>query len=141
MGLGMMSKITLRKSGHSVGTADRKAHGRDRVSNGRDILPNTDGRFLIAKRYKTIASAIAVDAGGSEACGEAKLQLIRRFSACAVLAEMMEADLANGKDINVERHALLVSSMVRITRQLGLGRKDVTLTLDQYLHSRQEAAE
>jgi hypothetical protein len=136
-------KISSRKSGNSARIADRKSHGRDRVSNGRDVLPNTDGRLLIAKRYKTIASAIAVDSGGSDACSEAKLQLIRRFAAAAVLAEQMESRLANGEEINVERHALLVSSMVRITRQLGLGRvaKDVTLTLDQYLHSKQEAAE
>lgn len=70
---------------------------------------------------------------------------MRRFAAAAVLAEQMEAALARGEDINVERHALLVSSMVRVARQIGVNRiaKDITVpSLEQYLRGKTlEAAE
>jgi hypothetical protein len=128
----------LRSSG---GIAGRKEYGRDSVSNGNDILPGTDGRSVIARRYRAITSAILVDQGGFDACSESRKQLIRRFAAAAVLAERMEARLANGEEIDIAEHALLVSSMVRVARQIGVNRipRNITPTLDQYLVS--EAAE
>jgi hypothetical protein len=42
--------------------------GRERglhwTTNGRDVLPNVDGRSLIARRYRDISGAIIVDQGG-----------------------------------------------------------------------------
>jgi hypothetical protein len=60
--------------------ASRKPTARSRVSNGRDILPNVDGRSLIARRYRDIASAVVVDQGGFDQClavGEPRLHLLR----------------------------------------------------------------
>jgi hypothetical protein len=59
--------------------------------------------------------------------------LQRRF----VLAEQMEADLANGIDINVERHALLCSKLTRLAQRIGIDRraKNITPTLNDYLSS------
>lgn len=112
----------------------RKPEARSRISNGKDLLPGVDGRSLIARRYHDIASAILVDQGGARS--ESRVQLIRRFAAAAVLAEQMEARLANGEQINISEHALLVSSMVRVARQIGVNRiaKDITVpSLEQYL--------
>ena len=130
------------KPGNNGRYATRKPTARSRVSNHRDVLPNTDGRSFVVRRYRDIASAIFGDQGGLDACSESRVQLIRRFSAACVMAEQMEAKLANGEEINVERHALLVSSMVRITRQLGLSRiaRNITPSLHEYL-SNQGAAE
>jgi hypothetical protein len=63
------------------------------------------------------------------------LQLVRRFSACCVLAEQLEADLANGLDINVERHALLCSTLTRLAQRVGIDRRarNVTPSLRDYL--------
>ena len=61
-----------------------------------------------------------------------------------MLAEQMEAKLANGEQIDISEHALLCSTLVRVARQIGINRaaKDVTPTLDQYLRGRSlEAAE
>jgi hypothetical protein len=113
------------------------------VSNGRDVLPNlTDGRSVIARRYKSIASAILIDQGDVNGCSEVRQQLVRRFAAASVLAEQLEARLANGEKIDVAEHALLISSLVRIARQIGVNRiaKDITPTLAEYLANR-EAAE
>jgi hypothetical protein len=133
-----------KKYGPSTRPADPKSHGRSRVSNGNDLLPDVDGRSVIARRYRDISTAILVDQGGADACSESRKQLVRRFAAAAVLAEQMEARLANGENIDISDHALLVSSLVRIARQIGVNRiaKDITPTLEQYLAGkRMEAAE
>jgi hypothetical protein len=106
-----------------------KSQGKARVTNGSDILPDVDGRSLIARRYRDIAAAILIDMGGDDACSESKKQLIRRFAAAAVLAEQMESKLANGEQIDISQHALLTSTMVRVARQIGIKRyaKDISV--------------
>jgi hypothetical protein len=115
--------------------AARKAQARSRLSNGRDVLPNVDGRGLVARRYRDIVCAVASDQGGVEQLSEARLQLIRRFSGASVLAEQMEARLARGEEIDIQQHALLVSTMVRVAQRIGIDRvpRDVVPTLSDYL--------
>ena len=127
--------IARLSSASSRPKADRKAQARSRVSNGRDVLPDVDGRSLIARRYRDISSAITADQGGVEQCSESRLQLIRRFAACSVLAEQAEAKLANGEEIDVTQHALLCSTLTRLASRLGIDRvaRDVTPTLSDYL--------
>jgi hypothetical protein len=57
-----------------------KAQARSRLSNGRDVLPDVDGRSVVARRYRDIIGAVVFDQGGAEQLSEARLQLIRRFS-------------------------------------------------------------
>ncbi len=120
----------------------RKASARSRVSNGKDVLPNVDGRSMVARRYFDITMAIVSDQGGASEVSETKQQLIRRFAAASVLAETMEARLANGEKIDIAEHALLVSSAVRLARQLGVNRvaRDIGPGLGELLrqdHARQ----
>ena len=105
-------------------------------------LPDTDGRLRIARRFRDIAAAILVDQGGAELCSESRRQLIRRFSAACVLAEDLEGRLARGEEIDVERHALLCSTLTRLAQRIGLDRraKNITPSLSEYL-TPQEAAE
>jgi hypothetical protein len=100
----------------------RKKHGRARISNGRDVLPDIDGRSVIARRYRDITRAILVDQGGVEQCSESRQQLIRRFAAAAVIAEQMEGKLARGEEIDIQQHALLCSSLVRLAQRIGINR-------------------
>jgi hypothetical protein len=122
----------------SASADDRRAHGRSRITNGGDILPGIDGRSVIARRYRDIVSAILVDQGGEQHCSESRLQLIRRFAAAAVLAEQMEARLANGEQIDIAEHAQLASTLVRIANRIGIDRraKNVTPSLRDYLEER-----
>ena len=99
-----------------------KAAARSRVSNGRDILPDCDQRSTIARRYRDISSAILADMGGFDHCSETRKQLVRRFSAAAVLAEAMESKLANGEQIDVTQHCLLTSTMTRVASRIGIDR-------------------
>jgi hypothetical protein len=109
---------------------------RSAVSNGRDVLPNVDGRSLVARRYRDIASAIFVDQGGEEQCSESRKQLVRRFAAAAVIAEQMEAELARGGQIDIAEHAMLSSTLVRLAQRIGINRvaRDITPTLGGILH-------
>jgi hypothetical protein len=134
---GSSAKVT-RKPPRSRSAVERKSHGRSRVSNGRDILADVDGRSLIARRYRDIVSAILADQGGADQCSESRKQLVRRFAAAAVLAEQMESKLANGETIDISMHAQLCSTLVRVAQRIGIDRiaKDVT-TLSDYLRAQQ----
>lgn len=115
--------------------AARSKSNRSRVSNGQDLLPGIDGRSPMARRYRDIAAALISDMGGIDRCTEARLQLLRRFSAASVMAEAMEADLVNGKQINIVEHSLLSSTLVRLAQRIGISRmpKNVTPYLHDYL--------
>jgi hypothetical protein len=123
------------KAKHDVDRRIRQSFGRSAVSNGRTMPDEVDGRSKIVRRFKDISAAILTDQGGAEHCAEARLQLIRRFAACAVMAEMHETKLAGGGTINAGEYALLCGSLVRIARQIGIGRrsKNITPNLAQYL--------
>ena len=59
---------------------------------------------------------------------EARRQLVRRFAAAAVLAEQLESKLANGQAIDLQEHALLCSSLVRLSARIGINRMPKNLT-------------
>lgn len=115
----------------------RRKHARSRVSNGRNVLPDVDGRTAIARRYKDISKAILTDQGGADRCSESRKQLIRRFAAAVVLAEQMESRLANGEQIDIQRHATLSSTLVRLAQRIGIDRvpRDVSPSLADYLEA------
>ena len=105
------------------------------VSNGTEILPGVDGRSLVARRYRDITSAVIADQGGLARMSEARQQLIRRFAAAAVIAEQMEAKLANGEAVNIQEHALLSSTLTRLASRIGIDRRirNITPSLQEYL--------
>jgi hypothetical protein len=119
----------------------RKSNARSRVTNGQDLLPGIDGRSPLARRYRDICAALISDSGSIEQCSEARLQLIRRFSAAAVMAEQMEATLVNGQPINIVEHSLLSSTLVRLAQRIGIDRraKIVGSTLSDYLYEAEDA--
>jgi hypothetical protein len=104
------------------------------------MLPNMaayDNSAVIARRYRDIVAAVAVDQGGANRISEARLQLIRRFAAAVVLAERMETRLVRGEEINITEHALLCNTLVRIAQSIGVDRmsRDSRPTLADYLRS------
>jgi hypothetical protein len=105
------------------------------VTNHKDLLPDVDGRSLIARRYRDIVAAVVSDQGGLDRMSEARLQLVRRFAACAVLAESMEAGLARGEELDISEYSTLTSTLVRVAQRIGLGRvaKDIMPTLQEYI--------
>jgi hypothetical protein len=129
-------EVAHEKSVDSRPVHNPKSKGRSRISNGNELLPDIDGRSVIARRYKDITRAILIDQGGADRCSESRLQLIRRFAAAACLAEQLESRLANGEEIDIAEHASLSSTLVRLAARIGIDRvpKDVTeLSFTQYL--------
>jgi hypothetical protein len=116
-----------------------KQYGKTAIANGHGLLPGIDGRSLVAKRFKEISNALLVDRGGEDLCSESIKQYIRRFAAAAVLAELLEAKLANGEEIDMVRHALLCSTMVRVGNKIGVDRIPKTIsTLGEQIREDQE---
>jgi hypothetical protein len=116
----------------------RTASKRNHIARPKEILPRIDGRSVIARRYRDLYLQIVADQGGPERVSEVREQLIRRYAAASVLAEMLEAELANGKQIDLGQHALLTSSLVRLSSRIGIDRKakNVTPALKDYIDSK-----
>ena len=87
-----------------------KDSAKSRLTNAPVLLANVDGRTTVARRYRDIATAIATDQGGADRLSETRLQLIRRFSAAACLAEQLESRLARGEEIDIQERPLLLSA-------------------------------
>jgi hypothetical protein len=103
---------------------DPKKHHRSRITNGRGrLLEGMDGRSGLARRYKDIAQLIMADQGGYDNITQARYQLIRRFAAHCVEAEIMEARMCNGETYDIAEHAHISSTLVRIAARLGLRRR------------------
>ena len=127
-----------------LGPRPRKPRARARASNDEAFLPDVDGRTVLGRRYRDITAALIVDQGGVGYLSEARLQLIRRFAAAACLAEQMESKLVRGEQIDLQEHATLCSSLVRLGQRIGINRvpRDVTPSLHDILreHAEDDAA-
>ncbi len=112
---------------------------RSRVSNATVLMDRVDGRSALARRFRDILAQIVVDQGDS-GISEAKMALIRRFCATVIMAEAIETELVEGREVNVEKHALLVSSLVRLAGRIGIDRKarDISPSLGDYLRERDQ---
>jgi hypothetical protein len=111
------------------------------ITNHREHLPGIrDGRSATARRFRDIVRAVGVDQGGLAQLSEARLQLVRRFAALCCHAELLEARLANGEQIDIGEHSNLSSTLVRIASRIGIDRipKDITPSLGEYLKRRRD---
>ncbi|MGE3990119.1 hypothetical protein [Pseudorhodoplanes sp.] len=117
----------------------RKSTHRTRVTNGKRILQGVDGRGLIARRYYDLYDIIMQDQGGADRMSEVRKQLVRRFAAASVLGEMMEARIANGDNVDIAQHALIASTLVRLSSKIGIDRRSKVVStpaLKDYLESK-----
>jgi hypothetical protein len=60
---------------------------------------------------------------GREMVAEARLQLARRFAASCVLAEAMEAKMAQWVAIDINEHCNVSGAATRIAVRIGLNRR------------------
>lgn len=120
--------------------AKAKPQAGSRVGNGRDILPGVDGRSAGARRYREIAGELTRDMGGDPS--GAQQAIIRRATTLAVWCEQAEASFANGEDLDVATYTTASNALRRLLADIGLERRarDVTPTLQQYLHTKASAA-
>ena len=73
-------------------------------------------------------NAFVADMGGLDRCSEIKLGLLRRLAAATVQAELLEARMVNGEQVDIATLCTLASTTVRIATRVGLERvpRDIT---------------
>ena len=115
------------------------SRARSAVTNHKDLLPGLDGRSATARRFRDLVNAFVADMGGLDRCSEIRLGLVRRLAATTVQAEMLEARMVNGEQIDISQLCTLASTTVRLSQRLGLERKqrDVTPSLSDLIRADQ----
>lgn len=110
-----------------------KPQGRSRIGNGKDLLPGVNGRSVTMRRYREILGQLFSDMGGSPS--EAKSIIAKRSATLAIWCEQVEADMANGADIDIGEFTTATNALRRLLVDIGLERKarDITPRLEQYL--------
>ncbi|WP_295047476.1 hypothetical protein [uncultured Paracoccus sp.] len=113
--------------------APLKAQFKTKRGNGAFMLEGVDGRSMMARRFREIATAIEADLGGD--LTEAQRAIAARAVTLAIWAEDAEAALARGEDFDVATYATAANAMRRLLADLGLDRraKDVTPALSDYI--------
>ena len=110
-----------------------------RVTNGTSLfLTDIDGRTLIARRFRDVYAAITGDLGGAGDLSEGERQLARRAASLSVQAELIEARLVRGEQVETEDYVRLVNALTRTLTTVGLKRRavDVTPSLSDYLEAK-----
>jgi hypothetical protein len=102
---------------------DRKSHGRSKITNHADLLPNISHKSRMARRFRDLVNAFIVDAGGRSLCSEIKIGLARRLASTTVLAEELEARMIDGVAVDISQLCTLASTVMRLSIRLGLERK------------------
>jgi hypothetical protein len=114
---------------------------RTAIGNGNAILNGVDGRSLIARRYREVGAAIALDIAGESELTEAQRQLIRTASGLIVLREDLDTKIANGKPVDVSEYTHIANGLRRLLTTLGLERRAKDITLDPLEYARKYAAD
>ena len=114
-----------------------KTKGRSRVSNGSALfLDGVDGRSALARRYRDIIKQLVSDLGGDPS--EAQSLIVRRASTLAVWCEQAEAEMAEGKDLDIGEFTTTTNALRRLLADIGLERRsrDITPDLSRYIEGK-----
>jgi hypothetical protein len=106
---------------------------RSRVTNGRALFVEADGRSAWSRRYKNLVEAHVSDLGGVDGLSEAKKQLIRRAATIEAELERQEGALATGESIDLDAFGRASNSLRRILESIGLERAKKEFSLTEYL--------
>jgi hypothetical protein len=119
---------------HQV-TGARSSRARSRVTNGRTLFVEGDGRGPWARRWRDLCEAHIADLGGAASLSEAQRSLIRRCATIEVELERIEGRLSGGESCDLSAYATAAGHLRRILETLGIERKprDVTPPFQQYL--------
>ena len=119
----------------SLAIAKRSPTVRSRITNGRDLLANVDGRTADARRYRDLAASLADDLGGASGLTEAQRALVRQAAAMIVQSERLQSAVLRGELVDVEQLTRLANAATRILSRLGIKREraDAGPSLHDYL--------
>jgi hypothetical protein len=116
---------------------------RSAVTNGAKLLVGIDMRSPTARRYRDLVQAYKAEIGGD--LSQAEMAMIKTAAGLSVQAELMQADIVNGKTVNSDDLIRLSSEVRRIldaiAAKAGKRKPEAVPTLADYLASKQAAAE
>jgi hypothetical protein len=115
--------------------------GRSRITNGRSLLRNVDGRSFWCRRLRDLQALLVSDLGGDDAISSAEHAIIRRACVLQVECERREAKFAEAgeaSDQQIEVYQRVSNSLRRLLESVGLQRRarDVTPDLGTYLREK-----
>ena len=103
-------------------SADRSRTLRSRVTNGKELLANVDGRTAAARRYRDLTISLADDLGGASSLTETQTALVRQAAAMIVQSEKLQGEVLRGEVVDSEQLVRLANAATRILSRLGLKR-------------------
>jgi hypothetical protein len=106
-------------------TAERSPTVRSRITNGKDLLANVDGRSAAARRYRDLALSLADDLGGAASLTEAQSALVRQAAAIIVQSERLQSGVLRGELVDSEQLVRLCNAATRILSRLGIKKRAV----------------
>jgi hypothetical protein len=115
-------------------------NNRSRVSTGRSLFANSDGRSLWGRRFRDLLHLHCDDLGGVSALSECQLSLLRRTATLEIALEQMEGDLAEGREVNLDLYGRLSGHLRRLVETAGVRRvkKDHVPTIHAYVRRERE---
>jgi hypothetical protein len=123
------------------GSAARPPTMRSKVTNGKRLFVEADGRGPWARRWRDVLAEITSDLGGADLLSEAQRQLVKRAATIAIVCERMEGQAAEGNEIDLEVFGTLTDRLGRTLQRLGLKRvpRDIGPTLGDIIRADQLA--
>lgn len=110
---------------------------RSRVTNGRALLPDTDGRSPWSRRMRDLIALHVSDMGGESELSEAQRSMVRRAAVLTIELEKMEVRFAtdDGDVKLIEAYQRTTNTLRRLLETIGIKRvpRDITPTLRDYI--------
>src|ERR1700733_12868955 len=106
-------------SEESPASSARKPTARSRVTNGKELLANIDGRSTEARRYRDLCFSFADDCGGAAGLTEVQRALVRQAAALTVQSEKLQSAMIRGEAIDDEQMTRVANSLSRTLQRLG----------------------
>lgn len=102
--------------------AGRSPTLRSRVTNGKQLLANVDGRTADARRYRDLCLSLVDDLGGETDLTEVQRALVRQAAAMIVQSERLQSAVLRGELVDCEQLTRLANVATRIFSRLGIKR-------------------
>ena len=89
---------------------------RSRITNGRDLLPDIDGRTFWPRRARDLIALFTEDQGGDGAISEAKRAIIRRCAVIVTELEQRELKFAEqgANDLQLEQYSRVAANLTHV---------------------------
>jgi hypothetical protein len=95
--------------------------GRSRVTNGRSLFVEHDGRGPWTRRWRDLYEQIVRELQSRYgSVSEGQRQEARRYATIAIACEKQEGEANAGHNINLNQYGMLTDRLARISRRLGL---------------------